>query len=51
MNVGWNLVAGTASRYLLLAVNVCLGIFLMPYTVLAAIGSATRRAAATPATI
>src|SRR6185369_17456360 len=33
MNVGWNLVAGTATRYLLLAVNVCLGIFLMPYTV------------------
>ena len=33
MNVGWNLVAGTATRYLLLAVNVCLGIFLMPFTV------------------
>src|SRR5262245_30781285 len=33
MNVGWNLVAGTATRYLLLAVNVCLGMFLMPYTV------------------
>ncbi len=33
MNVAWNLVAGTATRYLLLAVNVCLGIFLMPYTV------------------
>jgi O-antigen/teichoic acid export membrane protein len=32
MNVAWNLVAGTATRYLLLAVNVCLGIFLMPYT-------------------
>jgi O-antigen/teichoic acid export membrane protein len=33
MNVAWNLIAGTATRYLLLAVNVCLGIFLMPYTV------------------
>jgi O-antigen/teichoic acid export membrane protein len=33
MNVAWNLVAGTTTRYLLLAVNVCLGIFLMPYTV------------------
>jgi O-antigen/teichoic acid export membrane protein len=33
MNVGWNLVAGTATRYLLLAVNVCLGMFLMPYTI------------------
>jgi O-antigen/teichoic acid export membrane protein len=33
MNVGWNLVAGTATRYLLLAVNVCLGVFLMPFTV------------------
>jgi hypothetical protein len=30
MNVGWNLVTGTATRYLLLAVNVCLGVFLMP---------------------
>jgi len=33
MNVGWNLVAGTATRYLLLVVNVCLGVFLMPFTV------------------
>jgi O-antigen/teichoic acid export membrane protein len=33
MNVGWNLVTGTATRYLLLAVNVCLGVFLMPFTV------------------
>jgi len=33
MTVGWSLVAGTATRYLLLAVDVCLGIFLMPYTV------------------
>jgi O-antigen/teichoic acid export membrane protein len=33
MNVGGNVIAGTATRYLLLAVNVFLGVFLMPYTV------------------
>jgi O-antigen/teichoic acid export membrane protein len=33
MDVSWNMVAGTATRYLLLAVNIVLGIFLMPYTV------------------
>jgi hypothetical protein len=32
MNVAWNLVAGTATRYLLLAVNISLGIFLMGAT-------------------
>ena len=33
MNSVWNLLTGTATRYLLLAVNVGLGIFLMPFTV------------------
>ena len=29
----WNLLAGTATRYVLLAVNIGLGLFLMPFTV------------------
>jgi len=33
MNSVWNLLTGTATKYLLLAVNIVLGIFLMPYTV------------------
>lgn len=33
MNSTWNLLTGTATKYLLLAVNIVLGIFLMPYTV------------------
>jgi O-antigen/teichoic acid export membrane protein len=33
MNPAWNLVTGTATKYLLLAVNVGLGVFLMPFTV------------------
>ncbi len=33
MNSAWNLLTGTATRYVLLAVNIVLGIFLMPYTV------------------
>ncbi len=33
MNTSWNLVAGTATKYLLLAVNLGLGVFLMPFTV------------------
>jgi O-antigen/teichoic acid export membrane protein len=33
MNPAWNLVTGTATKYVLLAVNLGLGIFLMPFTV------------------
>src|SRR6185436_4261096 len=33
MNSAWNLLTGTATKYVLLAVNIVLGIFLMPYTV------------------
>ena len=33
MNSTWNLLTGTATKYLLLAVNIVLGIFLMPFTV------------------
>ena len=33
MNSAWNLLTGTATKYVLLAVNIALGIFLMPYTV------------------
>ncbi len=33
MNSTWNLLAGTATKYMLLAVNIVLGIFLMPYTI------------------
>lgn len=33
MNSAWNLLTGTATKYLLLAVNIALGIFLMPFTV------------------
>jgi hypothetical protein len=29
----WNLVAGTITRYVLLIVNIALGVVLMPYTV------------------
>jgi len=61
MNVGWDLLTGTATRYLLLAVNVCLGVFLMPYTVrhlgrhafvsiLAILASVIRRVGVSPAT-
>jgi len=33
MNSVWNLLTGTATKYLLLAVNIAIGVFLMPYTV------------------
>src|SRR5437868_13069287 len=33
MNSSWNLLTGTATKYVLLAVNIVLGMFLMPYTV------------------
>jgi O-antigen/teichoic acid export membrane protein len=33
MNSVWNLLTGTATRYLLLGVNIGIGVFLMPYTV------------------
>ncbi len=33
MNAAWNLLTGTLTRYALLAVNIVLGIFLMPYTI------------------
>ena len=33
MNSAWNLLTGTATKYLLLGVNIVLGIFLMPYTI------------------
>jgi hypothetical protein len=33
MNSVWNLLTGTATRYLLLPVNIAIGVFLMPYTV------------------
>jgi O-antigen/teichoic acid export membrane protein len=33
MNARWNLFAGTLTRYLLLAVNIGMGVFLMPFTV------------------
>ena len=33
MNSVWNLLTGTATRYLLLGVNIAIGVFLMPYTV------------------
>ena len=33
MNASWNLVTGTATKYVLLGVNIVLGIFLMPFTV------------------
>ena len=52
MNVAWNLVAGTATRYLLQAVNVSLSIFLMPYTAgLLGIARVTRRVAVPPQSI
>ncbi len=33
MNASWNLLTGTATKYALLAVNIGLGMFLMPFTV------------------
>ena len=33
MSSVWNLLTGTATKYLLLAVNIAIGVFLMPYTV------------------
>src|SRR5262249_11633756 len=33
MNSVWNLLTGTATKYLLLAINIVIGVFLMPYTV------------------
>src|SRR5438045_3923767 len=33
MNSSWELLSGTATKYVLLAINIVLGIFLMPYTV------------------
>ncbi len=33
MNTSWDLFAGTVTRYLLLAVNIGVGVFLMPFTV------------------
>ena len=33
MNSVWNLLTGTATKYVLLAANITIGIFLMPYTV------------------
>jgi len=33
MTDSWNLLTGTATKYMLLAVNIVLGIFLMPYTI------------------
>src|SRR5205085_9274828 len=33
MNSSWNLLTGTATKYVLLAVNIALGIFLMPFTI------------------
>jgi O-antigen/teichoic acid export membrane protein len=33
MNSAWNLLTGTATKYALLAVNIVLGIFLMPFTI------------------
>src|SRR5256885_14435911 len=33
MNTAWNLVTGTFTKYVLLGVNIALGIFLMPFTV------------------
>ncbi|HUK35335.1 MAG TPA: polysaccharide biosynthesis C-terminal domain-containing protein [Vicinamibacterales bacterium] len=33
MNSVWNLLTGTATRYLLLAVTIVVGVFLMPYTI------------------
>jgi O-antigen/teichoic acid export membrane protein len=33
MNSSWNLLTGTATKYVLLVVNIVLGIFLMPFTV------------------
>ena len=33
MNSAWNLLTGTATKYVLLAVNIVLGMFLMPYTI------------------
>ena len=29
----WNVMTGTATKYALLAVNICLGVVLMPFTV------------------
>ena len=33
MNSVWNLLTGTATKYVLLAANIAIGVFLMPYTV------------------
>jgi O-antigen/teichoic acid export membrane protein len=33
MNSAWNLLTGTATKYVLLAANIAIGVFLMPYTV------------------
>jgi len=33
MNTAWNLVTGTLTKYVLLIVNIVLGVFLMPFTV------------------
>ena len=33
MNTAWNLVTGTFTKYVLLGVNIGLGVFLMPFTV------------------
>ena len=33
MNSVWNLLTGTATKYVLLAANITIGVFLMPYTV------------------
>jgi O-antigen/teichoic acid export membrane protein len=33
MNSVWNLLTGTATKYVLLAANIAVGVFLMPYTV------------------